>query len=167
MRTKAEPSWQDILAILSNKATRQLFAKAELGLLTMPEANHLTGKELKALNRLRASAVVVPDDEGFHVNSEILRAPLSQSSTQSPQTTISKYVDGTKLHTMPRKPEERISVLRWIMEQAVPADSSLSEPSLNERLSVFHSDVAMLRRYMVDLGLLQRSRDGGLYSRAD
>lgn len=41
----------------------------------------------------------------------------------------------------------------------------LTEAELNERLVPFDEDVAALRRYLVDEGLLMRTRSGSSYSR--
>ncbi len=42
----------------------------------------------------------------------------------------------------------------------------LTERAVNDRLAAIVDDVAAMRRYLVDAGLLERSRDGGAYSRA-
>jgi hypothetical protein len=40
----------------------------------------------------------------------------------------------------------------------------LSEKELNERLEPFSSDVAVLRRHLVDHGLVERTRSGSEYA---
>lgn len=167
MNDIGDVTWQDILALISNKATRSLFAKVEIGPLTADDIDRLSGKEKKAFARLQASGIVRWEDGVVRIDSDVLRSPLTREAKHSPKSVIDKYFDGVRLHTMPRRPEDRISALRWIVEQVVPENSTVTETSLNERLSVFHPDVAMLRRYMVDLGLLDRSQDGSSYYRAD
>lgn len=45
-----------------------------------------------------------------------------------------------------------------------PDDRAYPEKEVNQRLALFHPDVAALRRYMVDFGLM--TREAGEYRRA-
>ncbi|WP_054821226.1 DUF2087 domain-containing protein [Arthrobacter sp. JCM 19049] len=54
-------------------------------------------------------------------------------------------------------------MLRQIRDAAIGADEELSEERLNDRLRTIHPDVALLRRYMVDGLLLERSANGSAY----
>lgn len=54
-------------------------------------------------------------------------------------------------------------MLVYLRNAVIGAGDELREEQLNERLRVFHPDVALLRRYMVDHGLLQRAADGSGY----
>ena len=55
----------------------------------------------------------------------------------------------------------------WILWSRLPAEAELSERQVNDRLKANHlfGDHALLRRDMIDLGLLTRTRDGGVYRR--
>ena len=64
---------------------------------------------------------------------------------------------------MPRKRANRLVVLRHIAE-AIEPDVDHDETAVNNRLRPFDDDVAMLRRYLVDEGLLDR-RPPGIYRR--
>ena len=77
---------------------------------------------------------------------------------------ISRYLDADgALITMPRKHSTRAIVLAHIAA-AVPAGIEHDETQVNNCLRPFSSDVAMLRRYLVDEGLLLR-RPPGIYQR--
>ena len=79
-------------------------------------------------------------------------------------TLIGRYVDADgRLLAMPRKRTTRTVVLAHIA-QCVPRGVEHDEESVNGWLRGFSDDVATLRRYLVDEGLLLR-RPPGLYRR--
>jgi hypothetical protein len=55
-------------------------------------------------------------------------------------------------------------ILRYLREQCFAEDRPYPEKEVNQRLALFHRDVASLRRYLVDTGLM--TREGGIYRRA-
>jgi hypothetical protein len=63
---------------------------------------------------------------------------------------------------MPARPAPRGIVLRWLAERFEPG-RRYPEREVNELLRRSHPDNAMLRRYLVDHGLLER--DHGVYWR--
>lgn len=69
---------------------------------------------------------------------------------------VSRYVDEAgELVTMPRKHS---------IAQSIEPDVELDESSVNARVRGFSPDVATLRRYLVDEGMLVR-RPPGVYRR--
>lgn len=71
-------------------------------------------------------------------------------------------VDG-RLASIPAHERRRQVVLRYLREQVFEEDRAYPEKEVNQRLALFHPDVASLRRYMVDAGLV--TREAGLYRR--
>lgn len=68
----------------------------------------------------------------------------------------------------PRRQEDRRLLLRWIAERSFPpGEADLTESEVNGRLSRYSTDVAVLRRYLVDDGMLERTPDGTAYRRRD
>jgi hypothetical protein len=65
---------------------------------------------------------------------------------------------------MPAAPAERTELLRWVRDHALEPGEVLTEAELNQRLRVFHPDVAMLRRYLVDESLVERTPAGTEYA---
>ncbi|MDD7961939.1 DUF2087 domain-containing protein [Microbacterium thalli] len=59
--------------------------------------------------------------------------------------------------------DELDSTVAAVARRVVSAGERVSEPALNERLSMFVSDVAFFRRHAVDTGVLERTADGALY----
>jgi len=64
-----------------------------------------------------------------------------------------------RLQSMPAKPSRRLLVLAHIGSE-LPVGVELDEFAVNQVLRRYDDDVAMLRRYLVDTGLLLRPRPG-------
>ncbi|WP_114588320.1 DUF2087 domain-containing protein [Microbacterium arborescens] len=63
--------------------------------------------------------------------------------------------------------DELDSAVAAVARRVVGAGERVSEPALNERLSMFVTDVAFFRRHAADTGVLERTADGALYWLAD
>ncbi|WP_460701841.1 DUF2087 domain-containing protein [Myceligenerans halotolerans] len=73
-----------------------------------------------------------------------------------------------RLETLPRRRRDKIAVTRYIATQALPLLlEPVGERELTDRLTRFARDPVGLRRAMVDLGLVTRTRDGAEYWRTE
>lgn len=74
----------------------------------------------------------------------------------SEEEIVQRYLnaDGS-LRQMPARRAPRLVLLRHIARR-IPVDQDLPEAAINDALRPVSPDVAMLRRYMVDEGLLHR-----------
>ena len=68
-----------------------------------------------------------------------------------------------RLASIPAKPSKRDVLLPVILDRCFPEDRPYEENEVNMRLAVLHPDVAALRRYLVDGGLM--TRQAGVYRR--
>jgi hypothetical protein len=88
-------------------------------------------------------------------------APVSDASARRflvrGEDTIDRY---------PRRQDDRRMLLRWIAERTFTTDDEYTESEVNGMLSRYSDDVAVLRRHLVDVGLLERFPDGTGYRRA-
>lgn len=73
------------------------------------------------------------------------------------------YLEDGRLTTIPASTRKREVVLRWLLDQVFTEDREYPEKEVNQRLGIFHRDVASLRRYMVDAGMVDR--EAGIYRR--
>ena len=71
------------------------------------------------------------------------------------------FIQDGRLVSIPSKERRRQVVYRYLRDQVFVEDRSYPEKEVNQRLALFHPDVATLRRAMVDEGLLVR--DAGIY----
>lgn len=74
------------------------------------------------------------------------------------------YLEDGRLTTIPAQSRKRVVVLRWLRDQVFTEDRDYPEKEVNQRLAIFHPDVAAVRRYMVDERLV--TRENRLYRRA-
>lgn len=75
---------------------------------------------------------------------------------------------GGRLQRWPSKRSEQILAL-WIVWSLLPKGQQFSELEINSMLGGWHDlgDHALLRRDLVDLGLLQRTPNGAIYRAAN
>ena len=67
------------------------------------------------------------------------------------------FVRGDHLVSIPARDRKRQVVLRFLVDRVFPDAEPVDERDLNLRLALWHPDVAALRRYLVDAGLVERS----------
>ena len=71
--------------------------------------------------------------------------------------------DGS-LKRLPKRLNQWMAVLRYVLPVFEPG-ASYTEKQVNSLLMRFHADTAVLRRFLVDTGMLARERDGSRYWR--
>lgn len=76
---------------------------------------------------------------------------------------IRAFVRDGRLASIPAKPKKRELLLPYLLDLAFPEDRDYEEREVNQRLALLHRDVAALRRFLVDCGLM--TRDSGVYRR--
>jgi DNA-binding HxlR family transcriptional regulator len=72
-------------------------------------------------------------------------------------------VDG-RLESIPAQEKKRDVVLHFLLDRCFVEDRDYPEKEVNQRLALFHPDVAALRRYLVEGGFM--TRDRGVYRRS-
>ena len=78
---------------------------------------------------------------------------------------IFAFIKDDRLVSIPARHKKRLVVLRYLVDRCFPDDRDYPEKEVNQRLALFHPDVAELRRSMVDDGLL--TRVAGEYRRVE
>ena len=76
---------------------------------------------------------------------------------------VRAFLRGDRLVSIPAKPRKRDLLLPVILDRCFPEDRDYEEKEVNMRLALLHPDVAALRRYLVDGGLM--TREAGIYRR--
>ncbi|MFK4789868.1 DUF2087 domain-containing protein [Microbacterium sp. ZW T5_56] len=163
-------AWRPILAAMANDAARELFAHVVLHghtgavefleSLSPSRANHVRSALLSA-------GMVREDSDGqMHVEPAAFTRALRAAATPPARTGIERFLtaDGA-IATYPANLTERGELLALVARTCMREDEVLSEAELNERLERFSPDVAVLRRYLVDYGELERTRSGSEYAR--
>lgn len=70
---------------------------------------------------------------------------------------IRSFVRDGRLTTIPARERRRQVLYRYLRDQVFTEDRAYPERELNQRLALFHPDVATIRRGMVDAGLVTRA----------
>jgi len=152
--------WRGVVAALLNPDLR-----AALGELSA-DVTLTTASRERALKRLTELGLVEADASGARVFTDAaLRSLLAEQAPVRP-TGPERFLDANgRIDRYPMKAPERRALLEWIVERALRPGEVVSERELNERLERFTSDVAVLRRYLVDHELVERTRSGSQYAR--
>ncbi|NDZ79965.1 DUF2087 domain-containing protein [Streptomyces sp. SID10853] len=89
---------------------------------------------------------------------------MSDTTTGGSHGVMALFSRG-RLTAIPRRPARREQLLAHLAETLFERDREYTEPQVNDALRTVHDDCAALRRYLVESGLLTRSRDGSGYRR--
>ena len=73
------------------------------------------------------------------------------------------FIRDGRLVSIPARDKRRQVVYRYLRDQVFTEDRPYPEREVNQRLALFHPDVATIRRGMVDAGLV--TREAGSYRR--
>ncbi|MEO5963973.1 MAG: DUF2087 domain-containing protein [Candidatus Limnocylindrales bacterium] len=122
------------------------------------------GRALAALDADAAGRPVTPGGEWPH-DGEPLADTLERLALTPDEGRILRafLVDG-RLTSIPVQGRKRDVVLRLLLERVFTEDRAYPEKEVNQRLALFHPDVAALRRYLVDGRYANRA--AGLYTRS-
>ena len=120
-------------------------------LMLRPDAVQSLGRRLDELER----AAGPPD--------AVFLGPDGEPMDQDDAKILGGLVADGRLTTIPVASRKREVVLRWLRDQVFTEDREYPEKEGNQRLGIFHRDVASLRRYMVDAGMV--GREAGMYRR--
>ncbi|AXJ09371.1 DUF2087 domain-containing protein [Arthrobacter sp. PM3] len=161
------PHWRRVVATLADTDARTVYAQVVLG-VGLPDV--LPG--LNDQRRARAIAALIESglverraDNELEAPEAIFRELLKQQPRRQAQTGLDRFMRLGKIERYPANLKERRELLAWIVSDAIEPGERLTERQVNERLLSYSDDVVMLRRYMVDFGLLERTPSGSSYSR--
>jgi hypothetical protein len=157
------------MAALANKDARTAYAQIVLG-ARLP---HVLA-ELNDQRRNRAIAALLESGlvernaaNELEASEAIFRDLLTQQPRRQPQTGVARFMRLGRIERYPANMAQRRELLAWIAREAIEPGEHLTEKQVNERLLSYTDDVVMLRRYMIDFGLLERTPSGSSYSRPD
>ncbi len=156
--------WRPIVAGLLNADARRVFAETVVASTEpVPPA-----RRERALAQLIALGLIEVDASGTPRASDTpLRAALAGAQAPRP-TGPERFFDADgRIDRYPTGAADRLALLSLVVSRAVPRGEVLTETQLGEALSRFATDVAALRRHLVDASLLERTPTGSEYARVD
>jgi hypothetical protein len=130
-----------------------------------PDRIGALGAALAAAEREAAGLGETPRGGAWPHDGESLEATEDRLGLDGDQRRVLRsYLADGRLTTIPARGAKRAIVLRFLRERVFTDDRAYPEKEVSQRLALFHSDVAALRRYLVDDGLVTRAN--GEYRRA-
>jgi hypothetical protein len=156
-----------IAATLANPDMRRAYAEIVLGRPLDEVATGLNpARRKRVLRAILESGLAEMDSEKIVATGAIFKELL----TQHPAPAVAQGVDrflrpNGMIDRYPANPNDRRDLLFWIAGRTLSFEEILTEPEINERLREFSEDFAVLRRYLVDFEILERSSSGSSYAR--
>ncbi|QCR20358.1 DUF2087 domain-containing protein [Agrococcus sp. SGAir0287] len=156
--------WRPVVAALADPERRLLLARvtveAARGLPLHPEAMP-TADRRRLVALVRAGLVELRAGGAHPVDAF---TPLLGSTSAA--TGIGRYVSQGRIVGWPRRPSDRQAVLAWAADAVLAPGEEVDERTITDRLRALWTDPVLLRRDMVDAGLVARAADGSAYRRA-
>ncbi|MCZ2859670.1 DUF2087 domain-containing protein [Blastococcus sp. VKM Ac-2987] len=167
-----------IAGLLADPVRLKVVAALALGAGTIEEVAETAGLGLKevalAARRLARAGLVGRDGHALSLHTERFGAAARAAAEAAPapeplsddpaaDAVLSAFVRDGRLVSIPAQRGKRLVVLDHLVRVFEPG-VRYPEREVNALLAVWHPDVAALRRYLVDEGLL--SRDAGVYWRS-
>lgn len=154
-----------VVRALAEPARLRAYAAVVLGAGTLADIAAASGLTTKAaataLRKLREAGLV----EGEPARPADLKALAATLTDPMPADGLAPFVRGDKLISLPVAPERRRKILEHVASKALEPRTYYEETEINDRLRQWcdggEVDHVTVRRYLVDLGLLERG--GGLY----
>jgi len=158
---------RELVALLAEPDRLKVLAAVALGANSLPDVAEYAGllpkTAAKALSRLVAGGLLEGGSgEGYRVRYETLReavrppAEESEPAEESGNEVLRRFIHRGRLLAMPAAHSKRLVVLDHLAGLFDPG-RRYPEPEVNELLGRYHPDYALLRRYLVDDGFLDRA----------
>jgi predicted transcriptional regulator len=150
----------EMLSLRPSTVSHHLSKLAEVGLVSAKASSYyniyqLENKELEKMAKRLLSGDTLP----------AMAADVDLDAYD--QKVVSDYLqDDGQLKTIPSQRKKLEAILRYIGQNFKPGEQ-YSEQEVNQILKGYHQDTATLRRELVVIGLLERSRDGREYWRGE
>lgn len=167
-----------IVGLLADPTRLRVVAALALGAGSLEECAEAADLPLKdvalAARRLARAGLVQRDGHALTLHTdrfgaaaraaaEAAPAPEPLSDDPAEDAVLSAFVRDGRLVSIPPRRSKRLVVLNHLVRVFEPG-VRYPEREVNALLAVWHADVAALRRYLVDEGLL--TREAGMYWRS-
>ncbi|MFT2712535.1 DUF2087 domain-containing protein [Clavibacter sp. Sh2126] len=158
-----------IAAVLADAEMRAAYARVVLGSSLDDALAHLSpARRTKAARALTGSGLVaVAEDDTATAPDAVFRAILAQQPAIPPAQGVERFLRDGRIAQWPASPADLDDLLRHVVAQVLDPDEVLDEKALTARLVRLTDDHALLRRHLVDAGLVLRTRSGSEYARAE
>jgi hypothetical protein len=161
------PEPRDLLALLAEPDRLKALAAVALGAATLAEVAERAGlaprAAARALSRLVAGGLLEGEaGKGYEVRTAVLRAAARRRAADREDDgaegseVVGRFLRGGRLLAIPAARGKRLAVLNHLAGLFEPG-RRYPEREVNDILRAWHPDYALLRRYLVDEGFLDRA----------
>ena len=161
-------AWRAILAALADETARDVYARVVLG---EPTADVLAAlapsRARRVIAALIGAGLIVETADGYAASPTVFAEALAAVPRPARPTGVDRFFTDGRLTGYPSRASDRSAVLATVASRILAEDERLTEPEINERLRAVVDDVAAIRRYLVDEGLVRRTSSGTSYARTD
>ncbi|WP_261164407.1 DUF2087 domain-containing protein [Microbacterium sp. Marseille-Q6965] len=159
-------SWRAIVAALANDAARVAYARIVAGDPARAFDGLSPSRRRHVVDTLLGAGLIARDGDSWTADGEPFRTALRDAPAPARATGPERFLDAHgRITQYPANKTTRGELLALVAERALRPDEVLTERELNARLGAFTDDVAVLRRYLVDYELLERTPSGSEYAR--
>jgi hypothetical protein len=158
-------SWRPVVAALADDDVRVVYSRLVLGQSLESAMAEVTAKKRERVLRSLTNARLVVRDPQSGVS--VAAAPFAGILAADPvqkAAGVDRFMTNGRIDRYPMGAAERHALLLHVAEHAFRPDEELTEAQVNERLRVFTDDHVTARRYLVDFGILERTRSGTSYA---
>ena len=162
----AGADWRPVIAALANRDARAVWAA--LVATGQVDAGLGAARARRALELLERVGLVRRVGDSVEADDAVFRSLLAASASSRPKPSgVERFLrpDG-RIDRFPSSADDRMALLRMVAESALGDGEVVGERALTERLAQRSDDPVALRRYLVDAGLVVRTRSGSEYARA-
>ncbi|OUE30543.1 hypothetical protein BFL35_09585 [Clavibacter michiganensis] len=158
-----------LVGVLADPEMRAAYARVVLGSDLDDALAHLSpARRRKAQAALTGSGLVAVDADGTaSAPDAVFRAILAQQPATPPAQGVERFLRDGRIAQWPASPADLDDLLRHVVARVLEPDEVLDEKALTERLRRLTDDHALLRRHLVDAGLVLRTRSGSEYAPAE
>lgn len=158
--------WRAVIAALANPEMRTVVALLTLGQDAEAYlAERAPSRRRHLVQGLRAAGLVADEDGRLVLREAVFGDLLRQDAVVRP-TGVDRFLRDGRIVQYPSSAVDRAALLTHVAERVLDPGEVVDERTINERLAAFVDDVAVLRRSLVDHGLVERRADGSEYARA-
>ncbi|WP_438716996.1 DUF2087 domain-containing protein [Enterococcus sp. AZ109] len=156
---------QEILELFARQLSDSVIAQ-RLGISTSTVRNHrfkLREKEKQA--KVFLSIMSLLRDEPFippHRGARMMDERYHITPAERTKVLATYFTKDGRLTSLPSKEKRKVIVLGKIIE-GFDASKNYSEAAVNEILLLVHEDYVTLRRYLIEYGFMNRTKDGKSY----
>ena len=129
---------------------------AELIAVDGPEGDPATRYRLRPESLDRLGRALAAETDGATTSAPGI-GPAGEPMPPEDARVLRGFFADDRLVSIPAQHAKRLVVLRYLRDRCFTEDRAYPEKEVNQRLALFHPDVAALRRYLVDDGLMTRA----------